>query len=222
MANFCAKPVKGCILEIIKLDACGLPVTGANNMVRTKGWISLNLSFDVEAGVDLLQYSACGDPLVNTKGCPALKGMNGKLILAGIDPTALSILGIGSPILSTVVITDIVGTHIKEGSSANCNRFGVKVFAVNDGDCEGAALPYTAFAFSAQNPVLAGDITFAKDTLINTEIDFYVSKTNSAYVDPFTVFTPTEFPNGKGGLLSVKGVATLPTVLSNCSFLPVP
>lgn len=218
MANFCPKPVNGVALEIVKLDACGLPVAGPNNGFRTRGFINLSLTPVIEAASDILEYNASGDPCVDIKGCPILRGFDAKLRVCGVNPVLTSIMGLSSTILQT---TDIIGSHFKSGNSSQCSRFGMKVWAKTDGDCDAASLPYVAYIFTAQNPVLSGDITFAKDTIQNMEIDFYVSRANASFVDPGTVFTAAEFPNGANGLMSFKGVSTLPTT-SDCALITVP
>lgn len=219
MANFCPKPVNGVVLEIIKLDACGLPVTGPNNAIRTRGFINLSLSPVVEAAADILEYNAGGEACVDIKGCPVLRGFDGKLRLCGINPIATNMLGLTSSILAT---TDVIGSHFKTGNADSCARFAMKVWAKTDGNCDAATLPYVVYTFNAQNPSLSGDITFAKDTTHNIEVDFYVSRANATFVDPTTVFTATEFPIGANGLLSWKGVATIPTVTNDCAFISIP
>ena len=62
----CAAPIKGTHLRIVKLDACGIPVTGASSLVVvTKGFVQVQMDPDYEAGTEFFERNADGDACVN-------------------------------------------------------------------------------------------------------------------------------------------------------------
>lgn len=216
MANFCPKPIGGIMMEIINEDACGLTVTGANAGYRSAGFVNITLSPDVETAADIVEYNAAGDACVQEKGSPVLKGFNAKMTMCGVNPILLNmLLPNTTPILAT---TDVIGLSLK-GGVRNTKNFHLKIWSAVP-SCGGGTLKYVAYGFSrCQNPVLSGDIVWAKDTVQHAVVDFYVHPGNPAFTDPTTVFTAGELADH---LMTFKGVATIPGTSNECGYLAIP
>lgn len=87
----CAAPIKGTHLRIVKLDACGIPVTGASSLVVvTKGFVQVQMDPDYEAGTEFFERNADGDACVNQKDRPILKRMKLTIDMCEVSPDALN------------------------------------------------------------------------------------------------------------------------------------
>ena len=86
-------PLLGKRLRLTQLDACGrVPVAGASQaFITTSGFISVELSAEVEDGVEIIQKRADGALCVNEKFANSFKRFNVNLTFCGVIPTALSI-----------------------------------------------------------------------------------------------------------------------------------
>lgn len=72
----CATPIKGTVLRIVALDACGSPVTGTGCLVATSsGFVQVQMEPQYEDGVEFFERTASGLACVNQKDDPTLKRM---------------------------------------------------------------------------------------------------------------------------------------------------
>jgi hypothetical protein len=70
----CATPIKGSMYRLVKLDACGSPVTGASSMViASKGFVQVQMDPQYEDGTEFFERTADGTPCVNQMDDPVLK-----------------------------------------------------------------------------------------------------------------------------------------------------
>ena len=208
MADCLPSIVGGCGIEIIKSDACGIPVLGANNYIRSKGFVRFSMTPEIEAGTAVREYNMCGDLCVDRPACPIPIGFNAKLELCKVDPAVLSLLLGYTPIMGGVANADIVGMSAVGSANNVCNHFSMKIWGVNDGSCGGAEAPYVVFILPhALNPVLSSELVFAKDTKQTWAIDFVVRDGNALYEDPGAIFADAEV---QGRPLAWKCAASIP------------
>jgi hypothetical protein len=70
----CVTPIKGSMYRLVKLDACGSPVTGASSMVIvSKGFVQVQMDPQYEDGTEFFERTADGTPCVNQMDDPVLK-----------------------------------------------------------------------------------------------------------------------------------------------------
>ena len=87
-------PVLGKRLRLTRLDVCGnVPEAGAEDaFVVTKGFISVNLTAEVESGTEILTRLADGSLCVNERMSDAFKRFNAEMEFCGVDPSILSLV----------------------------------------------------------------------------------------------------------------------------------
>ena len=211
MANSCVKIVGGCLVEINRLDACGLPLLGSghpNNTIRTKGLIQVELTPDIDNGTEIVERTMCGDLCINEKDCPVIKGMTGKLRLCAIDPAILEMLIGVTPIVAGVG-NDVIGGSLKGESRSQCNKFSMKIWGKPAQGCTPSEKPWVVFGLPlCENAVISSTLTFANKQAQLWEIDFYAREGNADFVDPGDVFTQAQMSNH---LLSWIAVDSVPT-----------
>lgn len=94
MSSRCYIPVLGKRLRVTTLDECGnAPASGtAGTVVTTGGFISIQLSSEVEDGVEIITRRADGSLCVNEMGSPSFKRFTVEMEFCGVDPGLLSVV----------------------------------------------------------------------------------------------------------------------------------
>src|SRR3954470_12906766 len=91
MAAVCVTPIKGTHIRLVKVDICGVPVTGTPAMsVVTKGFVQVQMEPQYEDGEEFFEKNADGEACVNQKDDPVLKRLNLNVQLCEVDPIAVS------------------------------------------------------------------------------------------------------------------------------------
>lgn len=87
----CFIPVLGKRLRVTELDVCGnAPVSGSTVQVTTDGFISINLTAEVEDGSEIITRKADGSLCVNEMTDASFKRFTVEAEFCGVDPDLLS------------------------------------------------------------------------------------------------------------------------------------
>jgi hypothetical protein len=101
---FCGSAVQGTVLRLVKLDACGAPVTGASSaVVVTAGYTLVNPEPQYEDGDVFRTKRADGRLCVNFVGPNAYANSNVTVNLCVLDPDASTIITGSRLILASAV-----------------------------------------------------------------------------------------------------------------------
>lgn len=94
-------PILGKRIRITTLDKCGLvPEPGTENaFLATDGFVSVNLSAEVEQGTEIITRKADGSLCVNERQSPTFKRFNIELTLCGVNTHALTMMTNAEPYL---------------------------------------------------------------------------------------------------------------------------
>src|SRR5687767_2944016 len=93
MPDLQVAPIKARVIRIVKLDACGVPVTGASSsQVVMKGFTESNVSPQYEDGEEFLTKLADGTPCVNQKDSSFLKRAEIETHWCVLSPDAIGLL----------------------------------------------------------------------------------------------------------------------------------
>lgn len=164
MATICGAPIKARVARICKVNACGVPVTGAGMGVVTNGFISIETSAEYEDGEEFLVKTANGDPCVNQKDPSFLKRVGLTINFCNVDPDAINILTGERLITGGGPVT---GTGVVFGETPLTNRFSLEVWQplAGAGACGADGLQrYMYWAFMNAGNCKIGDYTFENGT----------------------------------------------------------
>jgi len=126
MAERCASAIKGTVMRLVKVDSCGVPVTGAESaVVVTDGFISIGPSPQYEEGEVYQQRNANGAFCINEKGEPELSRVSLAIQMCVLDPDAL-VLVTGERLLTTG--TPASGTGVVGGTGLVTARFSLETW----------------------------------------------------------------------------------------------
>lgn len=112
----CFIPVLGKRLRAISLDECGnAPASGAaNSVITTGGFISIQLSSQVEDGVEIITRRADGSLCVNEMGSPSFKRFTVEMEFCGVDPGLISL--VTNAEIYADYLDDPIGFTVPEGT----------------------------------------------------------------------------------------------------------
>lgn len=127
-AGTCATPIKGTMMRIVKLDVCGVPVTGASSaVVTTKGFVQVQQSPQYEDGEEFFERTADGSICVNQKDDPVLKRIQLTVNMCEIDPIGASIVT-SARLIDSSSLTPTTGTGFAVSEGVPSNRFSLEVW----------------------------------------------------------------------------------------------
>ncbi|HWU31994.1 MAG TPA: hypothetical protein VN108_03915 [Marmoricola sp.] len=113
MATHCLIPMLGKRLRATELDVCAAPLATNQNLV-TDGFISIQLSSEVEDGAEIIVKKASGAMCVNEKLSDSFKRFTLEAEFCGVNPSLLSIVSNAEPYLDYA--GDVAGFTVREGS----------------------------------------------------------------------------------------------------------
>lgn len=125
-AQDCVTPFRGEGVRVVQLDECGVAVPGAPTWEGC-GFVSLEISPEIEEGDDIEQKKANGQPCIFVPGCRSLKYYNVSLELCGFNATLLSILQENS-FLTLDADGNTIGAGITDKSECD-RRVALEVFS---------------------------------------------------------------------------------------------
>lgn len=155
MADTCYTPIRGLAMRATRLDTCGRPVTGANNVAISCGYTKLTFAADVDAGTDITVKNAAGDICCAQKACPKLKGYNVTADFCSVDPELVEL------IVAARLLVDGTGKTIgyAPNEDVECDGFALEVWQeICDQVCDpGATVLYVYTAFPRVTNGILGD-----------------------------------------------------------------
>lgn len=180
MAEDCAGSLQVCAMRLARLDTDGTPLVGADNLLVTNDFSTVNYAFEMSEGEDFEQKNACGDISVAFKEQDRIKRMTLGATFTKKQPEVHQFLFGGTLIEDA---GDVIG-YIPPGTGENPNPNGVSVEvwtkAIVDG-AQAAELPWWWFVFPRTKWV-PGDAALG----------------NEVHQSPFTGFTEQNSNWGDG------------------------
>lgn len=165
----CAAPIKGSHLRIVRVDDCGVPVTGAGSLtVVTKGFVQVQMEPDYEDGEEFVERNADGELCVNQKDKPSLKRFTLTVDWCEVDPV-LAAYVMSARLLDTASpATTGTGWAMSEGEPDN--KFSMEVWqrVAGAGACDPSGVQryiYNAWPHVGNTQVGSYTIENARSTL---------------------------------------------------------
>lgn len=169
MPAICVAPIKATVARLVKVDTCGVPVTGASSAVVVQsGFVSISPSPQYEEGQEYLQKQANGVFCVNDIDAPQLKRIDLEMVWCVLDPDAI-VLQTGERLLTDSGM--VTGTGVAGGTGLVTNRYSLEVWQPVSGvnACTpGGVQQYVYWAFPNVGNAMLGDWTFENGTFTFT------------------------------------------------------
>jgi hypothetical protein len=165
----CAAPIKGSHLRIVKVDDCGVPVTGAAGLtIVTKGFVQVVSEPDYEDGEEFVERNADGELCVNQKDKPSLKRFALTVDWCEVDPV-LAAYVMSARLLDTASPA-VTGTGWALSEGEPDNKFSMEVWqrVAGSGACDPSGVQryiYNAWPHVGNTQVGSYTIENARSTL---------------------------------------------------------
>lgn len=161
MSTLCVSAIKAKVARFVKLDTCGVPVSGASSAVAvTNGFIKISPSPEYEEGKEYLSVLADGSPCINQRDPAFLKRVKIEAEFCVLDPDGIVIMT-GERLLTTGSTT---GTGVAFGEGLLEARFSLEVWqpVAGTGACVGGLPQYVYWAFMNLGNAMVGDFSFER------------------------------------------------------------
>lgn len=169
MPATCVTPIKASVIRLIKLDACGVPVTGASSSVAVfEGFVQVSASPEYEEGTEFIQKTASGKLCVNAKDPNELKRVGLEVEVCTLDPD-LQVIASGERLLTTGA--PATGTGVAYGEGPLTARFSLELWQPVTGAnacTPGGVQQYVYWLFANVGNTMIGDFTFQNDVFTYT------------------------------------------------------
>lgn len=116
MSAVCVTPIKGTAIRVVKVDPCGVPVTGSSAGFVTTGFIQVKMTPQYEDGQEFFERNADGGICVNQKDDAVLKRMQLQVDLCSVDPAMVAYVLSARSLLNS---SDTFGFALPEGQPTN-------------------------------------------------------------------------------------------------------
>ena len=156
------KSIKGKVVRLTRLDACGDVVESSCTTLVTECFVSVTMSAEVEEGDEYLQKNAWGDFCINDKDVDRIKRVNVSIEFAEANPDALDIIANAQPVISS---GETIGATF--GPDTQADSFALEVWTKRTGvDCSTTGEEYGYFLVPfIRNGRLDGDVTIENGAL---------------------------------------------------------
>lgn len=136
-------------MRVVRLDACGIPVTGATSMVvTTKGFVQVQSEPQYEDGEEFFERTADGTVCVNQKDDPVLKRFQLTIDFCEVNTTMFAFMASAREL--TVSGAGATGTGFAFAEGSPSNRYSLEIWqkVAGSGACDASGAQryiYNAF-----------------------------------------------------------------------------
>lgn len=156
------KSIKGNVVRLTRLNACGDPIVGSCSSLVSECFISVTLSGEFESGTEFVQKNAWGNLCISDKDADVLKRVNVALQFAELNPDALDFMTDSNTVVSS-------GNNIGStwGTAMNQTAFALEVWTKASGAACSPSSPSWGYFLVPfiKNGKLDGDLTIQNDVL---------------------------------------------------------
>jgi hypothetical protein len=149
MSTKCYAQVRGSVIRVTRLDACGVPVEGATSTAVSKRISTITLDKVAESGNDIREKNFGDELCIVDDGYESLIGYSADVNLCGVDPDLVSMFT-GQPTVANAA-GDIVGFDVETGIDLDGFGFSLEMWTkIAGGACDASGnrpWGYTVFPF---------------------------------------------------------------------------
>lgn len=170
MTTKCYAPVRGSVIRVTRLDACGNPDPGASAVVVSKRISSVTIDEVTDDGTDIRDRNFADEMCIVDNAFTTIIGYTADVALCGVDPGLVSLLT-GQPVV-TNALGEIVGFDATTEVDMDSFGFAIEVWSrIAGGACDPSGnrpWGYTVFPFLKGGRI--GGFTFE-----NAAVQFTIS-----------------------------------------------
>lgn len=159
--------IRGRVMRVTKLDACGAKILGPDSVVVTDGFVSIQYTANTTQGNAITLTNANGKDCVSDTPAPQFTGYTVQAAFCGVEPVLFSMLT-GQPVVYAADATTAIGFEETTDVDLDNFAFAIEVWSsVPKGACESGTQEYGYFLL----PFVKGGV-FTDTTIQNDAVDF--------------------------------------------------
>lgn len=188
MVTKCASYVRGRMLRVTRLDACGRVVYGDESVVTSKGFVSVGYTANVDDGEEINVPNAAGERCVYEPANPSLLGYTVEVAFCNVDPDLFAMMTGQRTTTDAFGIVD--GFTMDTAVSSQDTAFALEVWAgsPNTAGCaEGATGTFGYVLLPFLQGGIVGDFTIENDAVTFTISNASTKDGNAWGVGPYDV-----------------------------------
>jgi hypothetical protein len=171
MVTRCASYVRGRVLRVTRLDACGRLVYGPDSVVTSSGFVSVAYTANIDDGEEINLLNANGDRCTYVPAKPSFLGYTVEITFCNVDPDLFAMMT-GQRVV-TDAFGDVVGFTMDTAVASDESAFALEVWAgspTTNGCVDGASGTFGYVLLPFLQGGVVGDFTIE-----NAEVTFTVS-----------------------------------------------
>lgn len=135
MSTKCYAQVRGSVIRVTRLDACGNPDPGASAVVVSKRVSTVTIDEVTDSGTNVIERNFADEICIYDTAFDQILGYTAKIDLCGVDPDLVSLLT-GQPVVVDAN-GDIVGFDATTGIDLDSFGFSIEVWSrIAGGACD--------------------------------------------------------------------------------------
>ena len=178
--------VRGRTMRVSKVDGCGAPLAGEDNMVVTNGFVSVALTSNITEPEEITVLNANGQTCVRDPGCAEFNGYGVELTFCDVSPCLFAIVT-GQPAVLDAN-GDVSGFRMNSDTSICGQGFALEVWMGVPGvACQGEAGAYGYLLLPFVQSGVVGDFTIENAAVTFTVTGASTRDGNGWGVGPYDV-----------------------------------
>jgi hypothetical protein len=160
----CFSLVRGRMMRVTRLNACGERVLGPTSTVTSEGFITVALSPETEEGETISVTNAAGKVCILDEPAPSFTGYTVEVNFCGVNPDLIDLMT-GNPVVKDSEGVG-VGFRVNSGVDLSSSGFALEVWSsVPAATCEGGVSSYGYFLVPFVKGGLIGDVSIGNDAV---------------------------------------------------------
>lgn len=183
----CFPLVRGRVMRVTQLDACGAKVLGPTAQAISDGFISIALAAQTDAGTAISVTNAAGNVCILDTPCPKFTGYQLTIEFCGVNPDLFRLLT-GQYMEMDAALAFGIGFRMDTAIDPCAAAFALEVWSnIPSSACVGGVINYGYFLLPFVKGGLIGDFTIANDA-VNFSLTGALTQNGSAWgVGPYNV-----------------------------------
>jgi len=189
--------IRGRVLRVTKLDACGAKVLGPDSTVTSKGFITVGLSPQFDEGTTISVTNAAGEQCILDEPSPLFTGYDTEVNFCGVNPDLIHLMTGQAVVYDRQSTPQGVGFRTNSKVDTNSFGFALEVWSsVPAGACVACKTSYGYFLVPFLSGGSIGDISIGNDAVTFT----LTGAKQSAWVAEATKYQVAnkDAPSGRG------------------------
>lgn len=164
----CYSMIRGRVMRVTKLDACGAKVLGPTSTAISDGFVSVALAAQTDDGTTISVTNAAGNVCILDEPAPQFTGYEVTIEFCGVNPDLYSLITGQSVVFGSDGVTG-KGFRMNTGVDADNTSFALEVWSnVPSSACQGGAVAYGYMLLPYVRGGIIGDFTVANDAVTFT------------------------------------------------------